>query len=64
MVAMNFCFANTESDDDVLMILAMKEKIFQPVGATVVPDKSVSEFAGPRSLVIWTLEPSGGHDQV
>ena len=45
MVAMNFWFANTESDDDVLMILAMKEKPFQSVGATVLPDKSVSEFA-------------------
>ena len=45
MVAMNFCFVNTESDDDVLTILAMKEKPFQSVGATVLPDKSVSEFA-------------------
>ena len=45
MVAMVFCFANTESDDDVLTILAMKEKPFQSVGATVLPDKSASEFA-------------------
>ena len=40
-----FCFVNTESDDDVLTILAMKEKPFQSVGATVLPDKSASEFA-------------------
>ena len=45
MVAMDFCFVNTESDDDVLTILAMKEKPFQSVGATVLPDKSASEFA-------------------
>ena len=41
---MNFCFVNTESDDDVLTILAMKEKPFQSVRATVLPDKSVSEL--------------------
>ena len=29
IVAMSFCFVNTESDDDVLTILAMKEKPFQ-----------------------------------
>ena len=34
-----------ESDDDVLTILAMKEKPFQSVGATVLPDESASEFA-------------------
>ena len=45
MVAMDFCFVNTESDDDVLTILAMKEKPFQSVGATVLPEKSASEFA-------------------
>ena len=45
MVAMDFCFVNTESDDDVLTILAMKEKPFQSVGETVLPDKSASEFA-------------------
>ena len=45
MVAMDFCFVNTESDDDVLTILAMKEKPFQSVGATVQSDKSVIEFA-------------------
>ena len=45
MVAMDFCFANTESDDDVLTILAMKEKPFQSVGATVLPVESASEFA-------------------
>ena len=44
MVAMDFCFANTESDDDVLTILTMKERPFQSVGATVLPDKSASEF--------------------
>ena len=36
---------NTESDDDVLTILEMKEKPFQSVGAILLPDKSVSEFA-------------------
>ena len=45
MVAVNFCFANTETDDDVLTILAMKEKPIQPAGATVLPVKSASEFA-------------------
>ena len=45
MVAMDSCFVNTESDDDVLTILAMKEKTFQSVGATVLLDKSASEFA-------------------
>ena len=41
-------FVNTESDDDVLTILAMKEKPCQSVGATVLPDKSWQ-----RSLVTW-----------
>ena len=45
MVAMDFCFVNAESDDDVLTILATKEKPFQSVGATMLPDKSASEFA-------------------
>ena len=45
MVAMDSCFVNTESDDDVLTILAMKEKPFQSVGATVLLDTSASEFA-------------------
>ena len=45
MVAMDCCFANTESDDDVLTTLAMKEKPLQSIGATVLPDKSASEFA-------------------
>ena len=36
---------NTGADDDVLTILAMKEKPFQSAGATVLPDKSASEFA-------------------
>ena len=45
MVAMDFCFVNTGSGDDVLTILAMKEKSFQSVGATVLLDKSASEFA-------------------
>ena len=42
---MDFCFVDTESDDDVLTILAMEEKPFQSVGATVLPEKSASEFA-------------------
>ena len=45
MVARDFCFVNTESDDDVLTILAKKEKPFRSFGATVLPDKSASEFA-------------------
>ena len=39
MVAMDFCFVNTASDDDVLTILAMKETV--PISW----DKSASEFA-------------------
>ena len=42
---MDICFANTECDDDVLTILALKQKPFQSVGATVLPDTSASEFA-------------------
>ena len=42
---MDVCFVNTESDDDVLTILAMKEKPFPSVGATVLLDTSASEFA-------------------
>ena len=45
MVAMDFCFVNTESDNDVLTILAMNESPSQSVGATVLPEKSASEFA-------------------
>ena len=45
MVAMDFCFVNTDSDDDVLTVLAMKGKPSQSVGATVLPDKSASELA-------------------
>ena len=45
MVAIDFCFGNTESDDDVLKILAMKEKPFESVDATVFLDKSATEFA-------------------
>ena len=45
MVAMDFYFVNTGADDGVLTILAMKEKPFQSAGATVLPDKSASEFA-------------------
>ena len=45
VVAMDFCFVNTVFDDDVLTILAMKENPFQSVGATVLLDKSASEFA-------------------
>ena len=65
MVAMDFCFVNTESDDDVLTILAMKEKPFQSVGVTVLPDKSASEFA--VATIIGYLDIWGhqrGHDQV
>ena len=57
VVAVDFCFANTESDDDVLTILAMKEKPFQSVGATVLPDKSASEFA--VATIIGYLDFSG-----
>ena len=45
MVAMDFCFVFTVSDDDVLTILAIKEKPFQSIGATVLPENSASEFA-------------------
>ena len=45
IVAVDFCFVNTESDDDMLTILAMKEKPFQSIGSTVLPDKSAGEFA-------------------
>ena len=65
MVAMDFDFANTESDDDVLTILAMNEKPFQSVGATVLPDKSASEFA--VATIIGFLDFWGtprGHDQM
>ena len=44
MVAMDFFLANTGADDDVLTTLAMKEKLIKSVGATMVPDKSASEF--------------------
>ena len=45
MVARNFCFMNTESDDDVWTILAMKEKPFQLAGTTVLLVRTVSEIA-------------------
>ena len=45
MDARNFCFTNTESDDDVWTILAMNEKPFQFAGATVLPVKTVSKIA-------------------
>ena len=61
MVAMDFCSVNTESDDDVLTILAMKEKPFQSVGATVLPDKSASEFA--VATIIGCLD-FWGHQEV
>ena len=65
MVAMDFCFANTESDDDVLTILAMKEKPSQSVGATVLPDKSASEFAVATIIgYLGHLVTPRGHDQV
>ena len=44
MVTLDFCFENTESDDDASTISAGKEKPFQSVGATVLPDLSTSEF--------------------
>ena len=59
---MDFCFANTGADDDVLTILAMKEEPFQSVGATVLPDKSASEFA--VATIIGYLGIPRGHDQV
>ena len=66
MIALDFCFVNTESGDDVLTILAMKEKPFQSVGATVLPDESASEFA--VATIIGYLDFCGrqprGHDQV
>ena len=61
MVAMDFSFANTESDDDVLTILAMKEKPFQSVGATVLPDKSASEFAVATTIGYLDFQ---GHQEV
>ena len=61
MVAMDFCLANTESDDDVLTILAMTEKPFQSVGATVLPDKPASEFAA--ATIIGYLD-FWGHQEV
>ena len=45
IVARDFCSANTETDDDVLTVLAVKEKPCQSAGATVLPDKSVREIA-------------------
>ena len=44
MDAKNFCFTNTKSVDDVWTILAMREKPFQFVGATVLPVRTVSEI--------------------
>ena len=61
VVAMDFCLVNTESDDDVLTILAMKEKPFQSVGATLLPDKSASEFAD--ATIIGYLD-FWGHQEV
>ena len=64
MVATDFCFVNTESDDDVLTILAMKESPFQSVGATVLPDKSASVFAVATIIgYLGLLGTSRGHDQ-
>ena len=60
-VAMDFCFANTESDDDVLTILEVKERFFQSAGATVLPDISASEFA--VATIIGNLD-FWGHQEV
>ena len=61
-VATDFCFVSTESDDDVRTILAVKEKQFQSVGATV---KSASEFCGgPDHWLSGFLVSPGGHDHV
>ena len=62
MVAMDSCFVNTESDDDVLTILAMKKKPFQSVGATVLPDKSASEFV--VAAIIGYLDFSGHQEDM
>ena len=62
IAAMDFCFVHTESDDDVLTILAMKEKPFQSVGATVLPDKSASEFA--VAAIIGYLDFSGHQEDM
>ena len=61
MVAMDFWLANTESDDDVLTILAMKERLSQSVGATVLPDKSASDFG--VATIIGLLD-FWGHQEV
>ena len=61
---MDFCFANTDSDDDVLTILAMKEKPFQSVGATVLPDKSASVCGRHDHRIFGLLVTPRGHDQV
>ena len=55
MVALEFCVANTESDD-ALTILAMKEKPVQSSGVTVMHDMSTIEFAvttGTGYLDFW-----------
>ena len=55
MVALDFCVANTESDD-ALTILAMKEKPFQSASVTVMHDMSAIEFAvttGTGYLDFW-----------
>ena len=61
MVAMDFCFANTESDGDVLTMLAMKEKPCSSVGVRVLPDKSASE--GAVATIIGYLD-LWGHQEV
>ena len=58
MVAQDFCFASTESDD-ALTILAMKEKPFLSAGVTVMHDMSVIEFAvttGTGYLDFWEYQ--------
>ena len=42
---------NTESDDDVLTILAMEESPFQSVGATVLPAQISECFCGGHNII-------------
>ena len=62
MVAIDFCFVNTESDDDVLKILAMK-KPFESVDATVFLDKSATEFAVATIIGYLVFVTPKGHDK-
>ena len=58
MVARDFCVGNTKSDD-VLSILAMKEKPYQSAGVTVMHDMSATEFTvttGTGFLDFWEYQ--------